>query len=283
MGCNAWNHDINCPCDFRGGHGFGGGGGGRRFSAAAAEPILPGWSRSRSGGTVASYGNTNARCPECGARVIFYRSPFDGRVFFDPPLGPPWPKHWCTDSRRWGTDNPRPAAANVVPLRTARISVALPKRREVSPDELGWEPLVSGKTYSNEGRVLLTGDVQGKFTELSLFGGDFFDRDGPIWTRPRQDAPGFFDIAVLWSDPWGTNPRELPAFDVKLLPLGIDVLSRVVKDDPAALAEAGRFMLYEAGNLAAAIVYLERAQAAGAADIPIDLAVAALFANGETE
>lgn len=278
MGCNAWNHDIDCPCNFRGGHGFGGGGGGRHFSAVAVEPVLPGWSRSRSGGTVASYVNPNAWCPVCSARVIFYRSPFDGRVFFDPPLGPPWPKHWCTDSRRWGTDRPRPAAANVVPLRTAGNSAARPKRSEVLPQDLGWEPLGSGKTRSNEDRLVLTGDVQGKFTELSLIGGGFFDRDGPNWIRPRKDAPGFFDLAVLWSDPWGTHPRELLTFDMKLLPLGTDVLSRVVKDDGAALVKAGRFMLYEAGNLAAAIVYLERAHAAGAQDVAIDLAVAAIFA-----
>jgi hypothetical protein len=161
MGCNAWNHDINCSCNFRGGHGFGGGG--RRFSAVAVEPALPGWSRSRSGGTVASYVNTNARCPECGARVIFSRSPYDGRVFFDPPLGPPWPKHWCTDSRRWNKDSPRPAAGNVLAFRPAQISVAPPKR-ETSLNELGWEPLGSAKTYVKEGRTLLTGDVQGKFS-----------------------------------------------------------------------------------------------------------------------
>ena len=112
---------------------------------------------------------------------------------------------------------------------------------------------------------------------------EFFDRDGPIWTRPRQDAPGLFELAVLWSDPWGTHPRELLAFDKELLPLGTDLLARLAKDDAEALAEAGRFMLYEAGNLAAAIVYLERARAAGAQDIAIDLAVAAIFEAEPTE
>ena len=122
-----------------------------------------------------------------------------------------------------------------------------------------------------------------KFTELSFVGSGVFDRDGPTWTRARQDVPGFFDLAVLWSDPWRTNPRELLAFDTTLLPLGTDLLSRVVKGDPAALAAAGRFMLYEAGNLAAAIVYLERARAAGAQDSAIDLAVAAMFEAEPTE
>lgn len=54
---------------------------------------------------------------------------------------------------------------------------------------------------------------------------------------------------MLWSDPLGTNPRELLTFDTKLLLLGTDVLLGAHKNDAAALAEAGRFMLYEAGNL----------------------------------
>jgi len=43
-----------------------------------------------------TYVNPNAHCPVCGAGVFFYRSPDEGRVFFDE-LGPPWPKHACTD------------------------------------------------------------------------------------------------------------------------------------------------------------------------------------------
>jgi hypothetical protein len=46
--------------------------------------------------TYESYLNPNARCPVCGASVFFYQSPYGGRVFFDE-LGPPWPKHPCTD------------------------------------------------------------------------------------------------------------------------------------------------------------------------------------------
>jgi hypothetical protein len=47
--------------------------------------------------TYPSYVNPNARCPVCGAQVYFYQSPYGGRVFFDE-LGPPWPKHPCTDN-----------------------------------------------------------------------------------------------------------------------------------------------------------------------------------------
>jgi hypothetical protein len=45
---------------------------------------------------VESYLDPNARCPVCGASVFFYRSPHNGRVFFDD-VGWPWPKHGCTD------------------------------------------------------------------------------------------------------------------------------------------------------------------------------------------
>lgn len=47
--------------------------------------------------TYESYVNPYASCPVCGAAVFFYQSPSGGRVFFDE-LGPPWPKHPCTDN-----------------------------------------------------------------------------------------------------------------------------------------------------------------------------------------
>lgn len=39
----------------------------------------------------------DSMCPVCGDTVYFYQSPYGGRVFFDD-LGPPWPKHPCTDN-----------------------------------------------------------------------------------------------------------------------------------------------------------------------------------------
>jgi hypothetical protein len=39
----------------------------------------------------------NANCPECGAKVFYYENEHGSRVFFDE-LGPPWPKHPCTDT-----------------------------------------------------------------------------------------------------------------------------------------------------------------------------------------
>ncbi len=57
--------------------------------------------------------NPNAKCPVCGDAVYFYANEHGSRVFFDE-LGPPWPKHPCTD-------NPRdPAPPQAAPVRRTR-------------------------------------------------------------------------------------------------------------------------------------------------------------------
>lgn len=50
----------------------------------------------RADGRIPSFTVPNARCPQCGALVFFYQNSAGSRVFFDD-LGPPWPKHPCTD------------------------------------------------------------------------------------------------------------------------------------------------------------------------------------------
>jgi hypothetical protein len=40
----------------------------------------------------------NAQCPVCGAAVYFWSNADGARVYFDE-MGPPWPKHPCTDAR----------------------------------------------------------------------------------------------------------------------------------------------------------------------------------------
>lgn len=86
--CNAHNHPPNCRC------GFGGEGHAGRTSLRAGSYCFRGVPRILP--SYESYVNPNARCPVCGAAVFFYQSPDGGRVFFDE-LGPPWPKHGCTD------------------------------------------------------------------------------------------------------------------------------------------------------------------------------------------
>lgn len=87
--CNAYNHPIECKCGW-GGPGHLGSGG--ISKGAVSKP----YSSLLIAPTARSYVNPHAKCPVCGAEVFFYASENGGRVFFDE-LGPPWPKHPCTD------------------------------------------------------------------------------------------------------------------------------------------------------------------------------------------
>jgi hypothetical protein len=69
----------------------------------------------------------NAHCPVCGATVFYYCNSYGSSVYFDE-LGPPWPKHFCTD-------NPPNRNNSVIELSTlsnAENSYAWQKE--------GWEP-----------------------------------------------------------------------------------------------------------------------------------------------
>lgn len=95
MGCNAWNHSLDCSC------GFGGDMGNSLPIDAASAGRLSyqnnrKWQRSANN-LIDAFLSPNAECPVCGAPVFFYRSPYGGSVFFDE-IGPPWPKHPCTDT-----------------------------------------------------------------------------------------------------------------------------------------------------------------------------------------
>ena len=91
--CNAWNHPIGCTCGWGGDGHLGGGQGGSEWNNIN----LVHWNIFENKNLFVSYTNPNAKCPVCGASVFYYKSPNGGRVFFDE-LGPPWPKHPCTDT-----------------------------------------------------------------------------------------------------------------------------------------------------------------------------------------
>jgi hypothetical protein len=191
--CNAHNHAIDCPCGFGGDTG-GDRGRGRRSFVAICEPTSAGWAKD-SGGTVESYINANAHCPVCGAPVYFYRSPYDGRVFFDG-LGWPWPKHPCTDN----FGEPRRATRDSVSSSIPRVEPAW------SIED--WEPLLSSKIYSTGDRLLVTGDFGDQFLELQLPVGESIDHNSPIFVREQTDKPDFFEITFLRSDQFDTHVRK---------------------------------------------------------------------------
>lgn len=124
--CNAWNHPPDCTC------GWGGDGHvGRRGSADSSYvPANPNIYFTH----YTSYLNPNATCPVCGAQVFFYQSPSGGRVFFDE-LGPPWPKHPCTDL----SSRPVGVSINSHPATETGQNAA---QRNYSWQKDGWKPFI---------------------------------------------------------------------------------------------------------------------------------------------
>lgn len=96
MPCNASNHSFGCDCGWGGKwHGntaWGSTSNNRTYVASAPSKNEYVFSPEVS----TSFMTPNANCPVCGVRVYFYSNSFGSRVFFDD-IGPPWPKHRCTD------------------------------------------------------------------------------------------------------------------------------------------------------------------------------------------
>jgi len=89
--CNAHNHPASCTC------GWGGEGHRGRRAAGVGESHTFASPLGCCFTNCNSFTDPNATCPVCGEQVFFYQSANGGRVFFDS-LGPPWPKHACTDN-----------------------------------------------------------------------------------------------------------------------------------------------------------------------------------------
>ena len=115
--CNAWNHPPSCSCGW-GGEGHAGKRSPLSRYDAWVPPLQPAYE---------SFTRPNSSCPVCGDPVFFYQSPTGGRVFFDE-LGPPWPKHPCTDS-----------SCIPKPLRGVDQSSG---SREIGWEQDGWQPIL---------------------------------------------------------------------------------------------------------------------------------------------
>jgi hypothetical protein len=266
--CNAYNHPFDCDC------GFGGdtGGGGRRgwyqhvsVAEVLERPVSAGWAKdSRS--TVESYVNPNAHCPVCGAAVYFYRSPYDGRVFFDE-LGWPWPKHPCIDN---GRD----------PMRVTRGSIAsATPRADPAWRAEGWHSLLASKVYSAGDRLQITGDLGEQFRELYLPTGEALDAQSPILVRAQDGKPDIFEMTFLRSDRFGVRDRKTIGFGKRLGPLGEETILRAASDDFAANHTIGSYVLWQLDDPVGARPYLKRAVAGGIADALFDLAIIELFSK----
>lgn len=165
--CNAWNHSAACTC------GWGGEGHlGRRAAFPAATHLFL---ASPLGRSAASFTVPNTRCPVCGASVFFYSSPHGGRVYFDE-LGPPWPKHPCTDTgvRR----GPRSATARKP---TAALAPAPPAWQLD-----GWTPFI-------------VDDIRDYSPELFRVGGDWQGHRVVVYL-PRKGLRLEGDALDFWPD-----------------------------------------------------------------------------------
>lgn len=147
--CNAWNHPKNCSC------GWGGNGYSRQSVNSSNRPEThSGWFISLQN-TYDSYVNPNASCPVCGAAVFFYQSAGGGRVFFDE-LGPPWPKHPCTDNTSQPGHSPTRSMMSAQPVSYAW-------------QRAGWQPfIIEAVTGIDKDYIKLTGISQGKHLTLYL-------------------------------------------------------------------------------------------------------------------
>ena len=165
MPCNAYNHDnARCNC------GWGGvfyGSDSRGYTSNNIGSGFEIWAST--GTTVRSFTDPNARCPECGSAVFFYRSPHDGRVFFDS-LGPPWPKHVCTDRARHQNKTPQWQRNGWIPVtRSSPIS----SRRTV----LGYDATSSA-----------TIKIEDEIFDLEWMMLLPFNWDGPVLLKPSEEA-----------------------------------------------------------------------------------------------
>lgn len=67
-----------------------------------------------------TYVNPNARCPVCDASVFYYQNKHGSRVYFDD-LGPPWPKHPCTDTVEFDIG---PSTESILPIVRSDAQIA---------------------------------------------------------------------------------------------------------------------------------------------------------------
>lgn len=114
--CNARNHPPGCNCGWGQGWQSGGYGssGGRSsffweelnasratssssYSSAPAPVVSTSHKNTNTNVLGGPWVAPNSTCPVCGQCVYFYKLENGGQVYFDE-LGPPWPKHVCTDN-----------------------------------------------------------------------------------------------------------------------------------------------------------------------------------------
>lgn len=232
MGCNGHNHPPGCDCGWGGDTGGSGGFSGiykELFTNAPApshQISPPASPRIASDGRWHAVGNggPNAKCPVCGQAVYFVRTENGGRVFFDE-LGPPWPKHPCTDN---GT--------SVV---YAPEGYAQHYERQVGVSD--WHLVVSAKTRWEDGVMYLEGYCPGlgEYFRLSNYSDPRAVIRPPFLVK-REKETGTYRFSYLVE---AVGAGLVAAPTEMLYPtgsgLGIDVWKRAFEGDGEAANDIG--------------------------------------------
>lgn len=189
--CNAWNHPPNCACGWGGAGHSGHPPGGSRTLVASPALYAPrfGSYPELALSNYAGYCTPNANCPVCDQPVFFYQSPEGGRVFFDE-LGPPWPKHPCTDQSgsRSTTSTTSSNAARIEPKSTGSYQWEV--------DE--WEPLVDVKILKTSSpRVCAISGFARNGRVASYVPHDHLSGAAPWLVRRRQSGQYQFSTLII--------------------------------------------------------------------------------------
>lgn len=148
----------------------------------------------------------NAACPVCGQAVYFYANDHGSRVYFDE-LGPPWPKHGCTDRRLMAPKMPNAPGVPVCRskadvrdiLETARVADMHFGSRKSKRRKQKWilHLAVEVKRSGSRTTVLAESisDGQNSKIEFSLLSrstvieaGDFVSKKGDSYSFLRKDT-----------------------------------------------------------------------------------------------
>lgn len=146
----------------------------------------------------ACFVNPNARCPVCYRPVFFYANEFGSRVYFDD-LGPPWPKHPCTENPKiksvkntsiFKKITLRSEGLTRELLRAAAISDYISKPIKDSSENIGWILLVVNfvKRIDNKNSVNCEyiGNYDGKLMEFNCFSRDSLFEVGDLISKKGE-------------------------------------------------------------------------------------------------
>lgn len=181
-------------------------------------------------GRRANFTIPNATCPVCGTRVFFYQNEYGSRVFFDS-LGPPWPKHPCTDQ---GQDHRPRTTANaggkadreLTDAARKLLATILRERSEEATAHLdqGWKSFVVQRRSDHEGlSYYVVRPVLGASAKRLRFS-----------TLTRDDLPAAEDTIYI-------RALQLSFFSFELFePVEVEIALKVGKTSKARRKKARR-------------------------------------------